>query len=78
MASAMHESSATIATPPAASATIPAVLVRLCTRWKDKQGRASGTSRPRPLGYWNVTGKVCVLFDEFVSPGTGSTVAVSV
>jgi len=71
----MHESSARTATPAAASATIPAVLVRLCTRWKDKQRRLLGTSRaPR---YWNVTGNVWVLLELFFSPGTGSTVAVT-
>ena len=69
----MHESSATIATPPAASATIPVVLVRLCTRWKDKQRRATAASR-----YWNVAGNVWVLFEVFFSPGTGWTVALNV
>src|SRR5690348_1338427 len=62
------------ATAPAAIATIPAVLVRLCTGDRIRSPRTA----PAPgSAYWKSTGKVSELFDVVFSPGTGTTVAVN-
>jgi hypothetical protein len=63
------------ATAPAATATIPAVLLRSCT-W----GRIGGSRAAAALrrSYWKVTGNDIVLFAMCFSPGTGSTVATTV
>jgi hypothetical protein len=62
-------------------ATIPAVLVRLCTADRIRSRTVSRPRAPRtaaaPTGYWKVTGKVSELFDVVFSPGTGSIVAVT-
>jgi hypothetical protein len=42
------------------------------------RARAPAAPRPTRRPYWNVTGKVSVLFELFFSPGTGATVAVTV
>ena len=83
----MQVSSATTATAPAAIATIPAVLFRLCTAGRIRtpppgkrpaRGTRPGDAAAQAAVYWKVTGNVSVLFAVFFSPGTFAIVAVTV
>ena len=69
----MQKKNAMTATAPAPIATIPAVLVRLCTR-----ERIGGSPVAANRRYWKVIGNESVLFAVFFSPGTGSTFASTV
>ena len=74
--------SETTATAPAAIATIPAVLVRSCTRDRIGTDARDAATRPatpvRAARLLERDREVSVLLAVFFSPGTGSTVAVTV